>query len=82
MKAKINWSFPDPSALAGTHEEKLQQTRLTSSTHQGCSAAIHHPVSVSMMQRYLSEGIGTFAIVFFGCGAIVIDQLSGEPSRI
>ena len=25
---KINWSFPDPSSLSGTHEEKLQATRI------------------------------------------------------
>ena len=24
---KINWSFPDPSALTGTHQEKLIETR-------------------------------------------------------
>lgn len=24
---RLNWSFPDPSALQGTHEEKLQGTR-------------------------------------------------------
>ena len=28
MIAKINWSFPDPSALGGSQEEKLQQTRI------------------------------------------------------
>lgn len=25
---KLNWSFPDPSAFAGTHEEKLTKTRI------------------------------------------------------
>ncbi len=29
---KINWSFPDPSALAGTDEHKLVQTRLIRDT--------------------------------------------------
>ncbi len=24
---RLHWSFPDPSALKGTHEEKLQETR-------------------------------------------------------
>ncbi|MEO8150828.1 MAG: arsenate reductase ArsC [Bacteroidia bacterium] len=28
MKQKINWSFADPSKFEGTHEEKLQQTRV------------------------------------------------------
>lgn len=27
MHEKINWSFPDPSKLEGTHEEKLARTR-------------------------------------------------------
>jgi arsenate reductase (thioredoxin) len=27
MMKKINWSFPDPSALEGTYEEKLATTR-------------------------------------------------------
>lgn len=25
---RLNWSFPDPSALEGTYEEKLQKTRI------------------------------------------------------
>jgi len=25
---RLHWSFPDPSALEGTYEEKLQQTRI------------------------------------------------------
>ena len=25
---RLHWSFPDPSALTGTHEEKLKQVRL------------------------------------------------------
>jgi len=25
---KINWGFPDPSRFTGTHEQKLQQTRI------------------------------------------------------
>ena len=29
------------------------------------------------MNRYLAELIGTFALVFAGCGAIVVDQLFG-----
>ncbi len=29
------------------------------------------------MNRYLAEAIGTFALVFAGCGAIVIDQVYG-----
>ncbi len=28
INKKINWSFADPSQLSGTHEEKLQQTKL------------------------------------------------------
>ena len=28
MLEKINWSFSDPSKFEGTHEEKLQQTRI------------------------------------------------------
>jgi arsenate reductase len=24
---KIHWGFPDPSALQGSHDEKLQETR-------------------------------------------------------
>jgi len=27
LMKKINWSFPDPSAFIGSHEEKLSQTR-------------------------------------------------------
>lgn len=27
LNKKINWSFPDPSALQGSYEEKLQATR-------------------------------------------------------
>ena len=30
-----------------------------------------------MSKNYISEFIGTFALVFFGCGAVTIDQLSG-----
>lgn len=30
------------------------------------------------MKKYLAEAIGTFALVFCGTGAIVIDQVSGE----
>jgi len=30
-----------------------------------------------MKKEYTSEFIGTFALVFFGCGAVAIDQLSG-----
>ncbi len=28
LRKKINWSFDDPSQFTGTHEEKLQKTRL------------------------------------------------------
>lgn len=28
MNKKINWSFSDPSKFEGTHEQKLQQTRV------------------------------------------------------
>ena len=28
MKEKINWSFEDPAQFTGTHEEKLQKTRI------------------------------------------------------
>src|SRR5580765_4988021 len=28
VAARLHWSFPDPSALQGSHEEKLEQTRL------------------------------------------------------
>lgn len=28
INKKINWSFTDPSSLSGTHEEKLQVTRM------------------------------------------------------
>ena len=27
VAARLHWSFPDPSALQGSHEEKLEQTR-------------------------------------------------------
>lgn len=30
-----------------------------------------------MNKKYASEFIGTFALVFFGCGAVTVDQLSG-----
>lgn len=30
------------------------------------------------MKKLLAEGIGTFALVFAGCGAIVVDELYGE----
>jgi MIP family channel proteins len=30
-----------------------------------------------MFKSYTSEFIGTFALVFFGCGAVTVDQLSG-----
>lgn len=29
------------------------------------------------LNRYLAEMIGTFALVFFGCGAIVVNEISG-----
>jgi aquaporin Z len=29
------------------------------------------------MRKYLAEGLGTFALVFAGCGAIVINEVSG-----
>jgi MIP family channel proteins len=29
--------------------------------------------------RYLAEGVGTFALVFAGCGAIVVNELYGGP---
>ena len=31
-----------------------------------------------MNNRYFSEGVGTFALVFCGCGAIVVDTLFGQ----
>lgn len=30
-----------------------------------------------MLKKYTSEFIGTFALVFFGCGAVTVNQLSG-----
>jgi aquaporin Z len=31
------------------------------------------------MSRYLAEGVGTFALVFCGCGAIVVNEQYGRP---
>src|SRR6187399_777977 len=31
----------------------------------------------SMMKKYLSELLGTFAIVFFGTGAVVVNEQTG-----
>jgi MIP family channel proteins len=31
------------------------------------------------MSKYLAEGVGTFALVFCGCGAIVVNDLYGHP---
>lgn len=31
LNKKINWAFEDPSKFEGTHEEKLQQTKIISS---------------------------------------------------
>jgi aquaporin Z len=34
------------------------------------------------MRKYLAEFIGTFTLVFFGCGAAVIAGKIGQPSGI
>src|SRR5438093_4812199 len=34
-------------------------------------------VNSSWMKKYVAEGIGTFALVFAGTGAIVINEVSG-----
>jgi glycerol uptake facilitator-like aquaporin len=31
------------------------------------------------MNKYLAETIGTFALVFCGCGSIVVNALDGQP---
>jgi MIP family channel proteins len=31
------------------------------------------------MSKYLAEGVGTFSLVFCGCGAIVVNGLYGQP---
>lgn len=35
------------------------------------------PSNYQLMRKYLAEGIGTFALVFCGTGAIIIDQITG-----
>jgi aquaporin Z len=38
---------------------------------------VEYVVSKQVMRNYAAEFIGTFALVFFGTGAIVVNQLSG-----
>ena len=80
---RLHWSFPDPSQVTGSKEEKLEQVRairdeirakieeLVRRSLPGCAA---HSASV---KKLAAEFFGTFALVFAGTGAIVIDNVSG-----
>ena len=58
----------------------MSQPTITDAPHrQGGSAAqsTSRPVSAPLWSSALAEGIGTFGLVFAGCGAIVINTASG-----
>jgi hypothetical protein len=40
------------------------------------------PVDLYQFAPYIAEGIGTFGLVFAGCGAIMINDISGGRSPI
>src|SRR5579884_2958448 len=55
----------------------MSQPMLTQAAPERAQAATPRLGWRGTMAPYLAEGIGTFGFVFAGCGAIMIDTLSG-----
>jgi Glycerol uptake facilitator and related permeases (Major Intrinsic Protein Family) len=79
VTTRLHWPFDDPSKFTGTHENGWRK-RVASATRFK-PRSIRSAASTASRRRHektpTAELIGTFALVFAGTGAIVINETSG-----
>ena len=86
ISQRLFWPFEDPAKVEGSEEEKLAKFREVGDQIDAKIKAwlieINVPIAGAILlkqhrPKLLAEAIGTFALVFTGCGAIITDSVSG-----
>ena len=80
----LHWGLDDPSEVEGTDQEKLEAfrrtrmevaTRLRPFIEIALRAAGRPPAASARVRAHVAEFVGTFVLVFAGCGAIAVGRL-------
>ena len=88
----LHWGLEDPAEVDGSDEERLAAFRRT---RQELTLRLRPFIEIARrtaglprrrvarrVKAHLAEGVGTFALVFLGCGAIAVDAQTGQLGHV